>query len=32
LNRSFGYASAGDHPNYFASISLNFDPFMQHAG
>jgi len=29
---SYGYASAGDHPNYFTSFSLNSDPFMQYAG
>jgi len=29
---SHGYASAGDHPNCFASFSLNRDPFMQYAG
>jgi len=32
LNHSYGYASAGDHPNCFASFSLNSDPFMQYAG
>ena len=28
---SHGYASAGDHPNCFASFCLNSDPFMQYA-
>jgi hypothetical protein len=32
LNHSYGYASAGDRPNCFASFSLNSDPFMQYAG
>ncbi len=29
---SYGYASAGDHPNCFTSFSLNSDPFVQYAG
>jgi len=29
---SYGYASADDRPNCFASFSLNSDPFMQYAG
>ena len=32
FTHSHGYASAGDHPNCFASLSLNSDPFMQYAG
>jgi len=32
LKHSYGYASAGDHPNCFTSFSLNSDPFMQYAG
>jgi len=32
LNHSYGYASAGDRPNCFASFSLNSDPFMQYVG
>jgi len=32
FNHSYGYASAGDRPNCFASFSLNSDPFKQYAG
>ena len=32
LIHSYGYASAGDQPTLFAIFSLNFVPFMQHAG
>jgi hypothetical protein len=32
FTHSYGYASAGDRPNCFASFSLNSDPFMQYAG
>jgi hypothetical protein len=32
FTHSYGYASAGDHPNCFASFSLNSNPFMQYAG
>jgi len=32
LTHSYGYASAGDRPNCFASFSLNSDPFMQYVG
>jgi hypothetical protein len=32
LIHSYYYASAGDRSILFASFSLNFVPFMQHAG
>jgi hypothetical protein len=32
FTHSYGYASAGDRANCFASFSLNSDPFMHYAG
>jgi len=32
FTHSYGYASAGDRPNCFASFPLNSDPFMKYSG